>query len=320
MATDFIMPRLPDQQQPYGAHFYPHLAQQTTQYTPQVHSNGPSPAHSRSHSQTQTQAQTQAQTQSQPQSQSQSPTQSQHQQPLGTNSRQISPLSTSNTPSPTSPKSYHGRQLRPLYIPAVLRPTDYPSKKTPTTKKSDDQDDDSLKASSSWSSLTGLGAFGRLSRRSTGDSGKCVDGDWNLDHFPKPTAEPTREHWKPDTESAICDEPSCMRHFNYWTRRHHCRKCGNIFCDTHSAFDVPLDQDANYNPRGTVSRACSHCHTEFQFWRSRTNSQASSDDSSTRGAQTAPASPVGTSTPTAAKKGQAEVAASVPRDWNWSTF
>ncbi|KAK9416151.1 hypothetical protein SUNI508_09731 [Seiridium unicorne] len=328
------MPRLPDQQQqPYAAHFYPHLSQQQ----PQSHFTTPSHA-----LQTQTRTQTQTQTQ----------TQAQQQLNSGPNSRQISPLSTSNNTSPTSPKSYHGRQLRPLYMPAVLRPTDYPSKRTPT-KKADDQDDDSLKASSSWTSLAGLGALGRLTRRSTGDSGKCMDGELNLDMFPKPTAEPTRKHWKPyrvrheirppnshklvlskapanmpppqpDTEASICDEPSCMRHFNYWTRRHHCRKCGNIFCDNHSSYDVPLDQDANYNPRGTPSRACSHCHTEFEVWRSRTNSQASSDDASS-GSQTAPASPIAAGTPTAINASgkdqlKAEVAASVPRDWNWSTF
>jgi hypothetical protein len=119
----------------------------------------------------------------------------------------------------------------------------------------------------------------------------------------------------------MCDEPSCMRRFNYWTRRHHCRKCGNIFCDLHSSHGIPLDQDANYNPKGTPSRACSHCYSAFREWRSRTNSQASSDDSSSHAARTAPTSPC-VSTPIAkdAQKHPAEVAMSVPRDWNWSTF
>ncbi|KAI0380908.1 FYVE-domain-containing protein [Hypomontagnella monticulosa] len=277
MATDFIMPRLPEQP---PAHFYPY---QQSHAAP-----------------------------------SQSPTYPSQ----GYNSQQISPLSTSNNASPTSPKPYHRQRLRPLYMPAVLRPTEHPSKNM-TGRKSEGQDDDSqLSSNNSFISLSGLGALSRLSRRTTGDSGKWVEDEWNLDLFPKPTAQPTRQHWKPDPESTICDEPSCMRHFNYWTRRHHCRKCGNIFCDSHSAFDVPLDQDANYNPRGTPSRACSHCFSEFKAWRSRTNSQASSDASTDRGSQTAPTSPA-VSAPSAIQNlhgPHQEIAMSVPRDWNWSTF
>lgn len=254
-----------------------------------------------------------------PNAQSQSPTYPAQ----GYQSQQISPLSTSNSNSPTSPKPYHRQRLRPLYMPAVLRPNEHPSKKT-IGRKSEAQDDDGqLSSCNSFISLGGLGALSRLSRRTTGDSGMCVDDEWNLDLFPKPTAQPTRQHWKPDPESTICDEPSCMRHFNYWTRRHHCRRCGNIFCDSHSAFDIPLDQDANYNPKGTLSRACSHCFSEFKSWRSRTNSQASSEDESGgRNSQTTASSPIA-STPTTIKgqNGQhQEVAMSVPRDWNWSTF
>ncbi|KAI1078409.1 FYVE-domain-containing protein [Whalleya microplaca] len=240
----------------------------------------------------------------------------------GYQSQQISPLSTSTNTSPTSPKPYPRQRVRPLYVPAVLRPTEHPSKRIPD-KKTEGQDESELRPTTSFISLSGLGAIALLSRRSTGDSGKSMESEWNFDMFPKPSAQPTRHHWKPDPESAICDEPSCMRRFNYWTRRHHCRKCGNIFCDPHSTFVIPLDQDANFNPRGTISRACSHCYSEFKTWRSRTNSQASSDDSSdARGSQTAPSSPTA-SMPSAIKGAQTqhqEVAASVPRDWNWSTF
>ncbi|KAI1450926.1 FYVE-domain-containing protein [Annulohypoxylon stygium] len=239
----------------------------------------------------------------------------------GYQSQQISPLSTSNNASPTSPRPYHRQRLRPLYMPAVLRPTEHPSKKI-IARKTEAQDDDSqVSPNNSFINLSGLSALSRLSRRTTGDSGKWMDSDWDLDMFPKPTAQPTRQHWKPDPESRMCDDPACLRQFNYWTRRHHCRKCGNIFCDSHSAFDVPLDQDANYNPRGTPSRACSHCFSEFKAWRSRTNSQASSETSSTHvGSQTVPTSPA-VSTPINGQNGQhQDVAMSVPRDWNWSTF
>ncbi|KAI0179953.1 FYVE-domain-containing protein [Hypoxylon sp. FL1284] len=285
MATEFIMPRLHEQPQAH-AHFY--------HYQQHPHQN---PI---------------------PQSQSQSPTYPSQ----GYQSQQISPLSTSNSASPTSPRPYHRQRLRPLYMPAVLRPNEHPSKKMAAAKSEAQEYDDPLPTGNSFISLTGLGALNRLSRRGTADGKKWMGNEWDWDMFPKPTAQPTREHWKPDLESSVCDDPSCMRHFNYWTRRHHCRRCGNIFCDTHSTYDVPLDQDANYNPRGTLSRACLHCYSEFNVWRSRTNSQASSEDESgSRTSHTAPASPVAL-TPTAIQSanGHQDVAMSVPRDWNWSTF
>lgn len=166
MATDFIMPRLPDQSQTHGQlHYYtPHLVQQQSQ----------SPGFL---------------------SQSETPTQLPAVQEYQPPSQQVSPLSTSNNASPTSPKSYHGRQLRPIFMPAVLRPTEHTSK-APGRKSEEQEGDSQLKTNGSFISLGGLSALGRLSRRSTGDSGKCVDGDWNLEMFPKPTAQPTRQHWK----------------------------------------------------------------------------------------------------------------------------
>ncbi|KAK3368126.1 hypothetical protein B0H63DRAFT_69876 [Podospora didyma] len=284
MATDFIMPRLADPPQHRSA-FFPQPQQEPLPTFQQGPLPTPPPAQQY------------------------------------TNPR-ISPLSTSGNASPTSPKSYLTRQIRPLYMPAVLRPTEFPSKAPPAKPKSEDEDEAeerTLRPNSSFISLGGLSALGRLSRRSTGDSGKCVDGSWNLELFPKPTGMPTRDHWKPDCESTICDHTTCKRYFTYWVRRHHCRKCGNIFCDSHSSYEVPLDQDANYNPRGVPSRSCAHCYSQFKEWRSRTNSQSSSQTSSDGGRQ---ASPTLMSPNSVASRvpHTPEVAHSVPRDWNWSTF
>lgn len=119
-------------------------------------------------------------------------------------------------------------------------------------------------------------------------------------------------------------------------RRHHCRRCGNIFCDSHSSYEVPLDESANYNPRGQLSRACAHCYGDFKVWRGRnsSHSQASSvsdlrsgdrTPQQRHGSRTVPASPITASpisgaSPTTPGKTQPEVALSVPSDWNWSTF
>ena len=125
---------------------------------------------------------------------------------------------------------------------------------------------------------------------------------------------------QPDPESTICDDPTCKRKFNYFTRRHHCRRCGNIFCDWHTAFDVPLDQDANYNPRASPSRSCGHCFQEFKAWRSRNNSAASSAASSEAAAGGPTTGPMAASGRGNLAVKTPDAAASVPRDWNWSTF
>lgn len=128
-----------------------------------------------------------------------------------------------------------------------------------------------------------------------------------------------------DADSEVCDDPTCKKYFNYFVRRHHCRRCGNIFCDPHSNYEVPLDESANYNPRGVLSRSCAHCYGDFKVWRSRNSSNASSAGQRTaKGCQTVPVSPICASpakaSPTTPGKAQAEVAVSVPSDWNWSTF
>jgi hypothetical protein len=297
MATDFIMPRLPGEQQ---NHYYAPAHQQRQQYRPQQQAPfQPSPITTTY------------------------PTSTQYNSP-------VSPLGTPGSISPTSSKNYITRQIRPLYVPAVLRPTEFPSKPAPLEPNVEDEDDaleDGLRPSSSFMSLGGLSAFGRLSRRSTGDSAKSVGSMWNLDQFPKPTGAPTRRHWKADHESTICDHATCKRYFSYFTRRHHCRKCGNIFCDQHSTFEIPLDQDANFNPRGVPSRSCGHCYSQFREWRRLATGKPPNADSPNGTPHhtqlETPSTPVSAS-PTAANMGglplHTDAAHSVPRDWNWSTF
>jgi hypothetical protein len=83
----------------------------------------------------------------------------------------------------------------------VLRPTEFPSKEPPpppsTPEDEDETSEQTLRPNSSFMNLGGLSAFGRLSRRSTGDSTKSANSNpMNLDHFPNPSGAPTRQHWK----------------------------------------------------------------------------------------------------------------------------
>ena len=129
----------------------------------------------------------------------------------GYQSRQVSPLS-SNNGSPTSPKPYHRQRLRPLYMPAVLRPNEHPYKGCHGSKNEDEpqtpgqEDDRPLSSANSFMTLPGLSGWGRLGRRTTGDSEGCTESEWDLDLFPKPTAPPTRLHWK------VCFRPQAMSH------------------------------------------------------------------------------------------------------------
>ncbi|CAH0026764.1 unnamed protein product [Clonostachys rhizophaga] len=251
-------------------------------------------------------------------------------------SNQLSPLSTSDldkhhASTPSSPKAKHARPARPMYMPAVLRPnSDFICQKI-TGVSPTNSDASSVQTAgrrrlsgAGFMMMPGFSALGqRLTRRTTGDSTKSFESGWDLDLFPQVTDLPTRKHWKPDPESSVCDDPTCKRTFNYFTRRHHCRRCGNIFCDPHSSFEVPLDQDANFNPRAPPSRTCNHCFEQYRDWHSRNNSQssssASSDDQNVAPPTPIAAIPGAAAAALALPKGP-EVAASVPRDWNWSTF
>lgn len=130
----------------------------------------------------------------------------------------ISSLSSSNSSgnSPTSPRPYGGPRQRPFFIPAALRPNEFPSKSVPVPKTSLSEDSTPVgsltRTSTGFLSLAGS-AVQRLTRRSTGDSGKIIDDsddDLDADQFPDVTGLPTRSHWKVRTSPPGRDIP-CPR-------------------------------------------------------------------------------------------------------------
>ncbi|KAI8595290.1 hypothetical protein EDD21DRAFT_391559 [Dissophora ornata] len=80
-------------------------------------------------------------------------------------------------------------------------------------------------------------------------------------------AGPGRAHWKPDSSTNVCTWPGCRLEFGLFDRRHHCRKCGDIFCSTHCSKEVPLDQALDFNPtEGMMGRSCVGCFEAYEQW------------------------------------------------------
>ncbi|TKA76480.1 hypothetical protein B0A49_04846 [Cryomyces minteri] len=253
---------------------------------------------------------------------------------------QYSPLSSAHaTPSnsanisPTSPhKSFYNaphlsRQLRqpksPLYVPAVLRPTEKPTRPYPMTPPASAQNSFEGK-----SSMRGMDGINRRMTNTSVSSGisRVVSDEWNDEALGKVSGATTKNHWKPDSSAIDCSDSACDRSFSFTVRRHHCRRCGNIFCSTHSLYSVPLDQHARFHPEGNWQRACESCFSDFRAWSSARHSRSNSYASNNTDETATPALNTGNSRsamagvmgPDGMRVGS--VAASVPKDWNWSTF
>jgi len=56
-----------------------------------------------------------------------------------------------------------------------------------------------------------------------------------------------RRLWKRDSQAAQCDTFLCRKKFSFLERRHHCRKCGGVFCGECTLRTTPLLDTANLN-------------------------------------------------------------------------
>lgn len=132
---------------------------------------------------------------------------------------------------------------------------------------------------------------------------------------------PPQNHWKPDSSRDSCRD--CQRKFTLFERRHHCRRCGEIFCSEHSKYKVGLDEHLKFNPQGYVSRACSHCAMEYQMFLNEDEQQPVENSiSSIPGSLSGD---VFVQNIAAVKKlnnpkNDPALVGSVPADWSWSTF
>jgi hypothetical protein len=88
--------------------------------------------------------------------------------------------------------------------------------------------------------------------------------------------------WLNDNSTSMCMQDRCTRRFNLFTRRHHCRRCGGIFCDRHSSKTRSLHEAFSKTAgktklNGELVRVCDTCADECDA--ARNNPRAASVNS-----------------------------------------
>lgn len=126
---------------------------------------------------------------------------------------------------------------------------------------------------------------------------------------PEQPFEPTHIHWLLDNARTKCRR--CHTQFTPLGRqvlklvmtsgKHHCRKCGDVFCSTCCLLWVRLDMNANYVAQGAKvggwSRACLGCYDKWElFITTRRDGAGTEPDEASRRVSV------------------------VPNDWSWSSF
>ena len=140
---------------------------------------------------------------------------------------------------------------------------------------------------------------------------------------------------QPDAEVTECSYPKCEIKFTLFQRRHHCRKCGEIFCLTHSPNEIrihPITLQFSDNQTFPEVRGCPDCKQKFQEWLMRKRNRQNSVKSDCIGGD-GPGVLIRRSTSQTEDRQGTDcswfmlivafagvAAASVPRDWTWSTF
>lgn len=71
----------------------------------------------------------------------------------------------------------------------------------------------------------------------------------------------TRNHWQRSTSYDMCTEPACGRSLGSLNGSINCRKCGRLFCEEHTMYQMKLSRSAKHDPtRGYWARVCETCY------------------------------------------------------------
>lgn len=88
---------------------------------------------------------------------------------------------------------------------------------------------------------------------------------------PRPSPEPvirqdpdelvTRAHWQRPGPYDACSDPTCGKRLGGTNGSINCRKCGKLFCEEHTMYQMKLSRSALHEPvRGIWCRVCETCY------------------------------------------------------------
>ncbi|QSZ34371.1 hypothetical protein DSL72_005963 [Monilinia vaccinii-corymbosi] len=77
---------------------------------------------------------------------------------------------------------------------------------------------------------------------------------------PDPDEVITRAHWQKAGFNDVCTEPICGKRLGAVNGSVNCRKCGRLFCEDHTMYQIKLSRSAQHEPvRGLWCRVCETC-------------------------------------------------------------
>ena len=95
---------------------------------------------------------------------------------------------------------------------------------------------------------------------------------------PDPDEVITREHWQRYRAQDKCSEPICGKRLTSANGIVNCRKCGRLFCDEHTMYQIKLSRSAQHEPvRGLWCRVCETCYKSREGYNDRNGWQYQRD-------------------------------------------
>ena len=80
----------------------------------------------------------------------------------------------------------------------------------------------------------------------------------------------SRVHWQRPGPNDHCLDPACGKRLNSTNGKVNCRKCGKLFCEEHTMYQMKLSRSAQHEPvRGIWCRVCETCYKSREGYNDR---------------------------------------------------